>query len=86
MVSNGRPLVSRSSMAWARRRAWISLGSGLGPGVVETVMVVAPPRRRMGNHPFFEGVSLWTSRGLFQFHGRRNAADRHVGSFIVVCP
>ena len=40
--------------------------------------------------PLFKGFDNWTSRSLLplhsQFLGWRDAANRHVGSFIVVCP
>ena len=39
-----------------------------------------------GNHPLFQGVVNWTSRGLFQFHSGGNPADGHVGPFVVVNP
>jgi len=39
-----------------------------------------------GNHPLFQRVSNWTSRGLFQFHGGGDPTDGHVGPFVVVNP
>jgi hypothetical protein len=39
-----------------------------------------------GNHPIFNGLVSWTSRGKFQFHGGCNSADAHVRAFIVVSP
>ncbi len=41
---------------------------------------------RPGNHPIFHGIDNWTSRDLFQFHGRYDLADHHFGPFVVVNP
>ena len=39
-----------------------------------------------GNHPIFHGTENWTTRDLFQFHGRCDHADGLIGSIVVVNP